>query len=148
MLKHGSSVARAIIALNNALGLNTVARGLLRSNEDKLEIHYYGLHREGEAISDILSANNVFLQEPDRTSAPYFNPQSLTDPHEFSAGLSEYEKYWEGGSLVIQQAIAAGLSDVFDSPGDPHQYEKLDINDKLITPLKRYLTREASTCLF
>lgn len=137
MLRYGSSVARAITALNNTPTISIATRCRLGPNEDQMEIQVYGKRHDGAAVGDVLSANNVFLQEPDKASAPYLNPQSLSHAHGSSADHSDDDAFRKSGSTALSRAMASELYDALGTTEVPDHFRQLDVNDKLLTPLKR-----------
>jgi hypothetical protein len=140
MLKHGSGIAKVIATLSNSPPMNITASGLLRLNECQLDIQLYGVQSDGAAVGAILSARNIFLQEPDQATSPYINPQNLTLIHGALDSLSDDANVWEMESKMRDPAMATKLYDAFGSAEPPSHFDTLDVNHKLLTPLKRYLT--------
>jgi hypothetical protein len=137
MLKYGSGIAGAIATLSNTLPTNITASGLLRQNEGQMDIQIYGLRSDGAAVGEILSARNIFLQEPDQASAPYLNPQGLSHLHGAPGSLSGNTKLWQMESTTLSPAIAAQLYNTFDFAEVTATFDEVDVNDKLLTSLKR-----------
>lgn len=138
MVKHGSDISSAITAIHNDSRTNSEVVGLLTPTGTQLEIQVYGSRSDGSVVSEILNARNIFLQEPGKGSAPYVNPQSFSSLHK-SLGNSLGDGM-EGNEVLNNNIMAAKLYDFLGSTNVPAQFRRVDISNKLMTPLKRYVT--------
>lgn len=120
-----------------------VARGNAPKNHcDELCIVVYGFNNDGEAIGDLLSQNNTYLQHPrayDRTVI-YNNPQYLVKPGskleapDDLVSVSTTALSTERKKAVLTQDQ---IVQVFDNAHGPQIYCEVPVSERLETRLKR-----------
>ena len=109
---------------------------------DELYIVVYGFNNDGEAIGDLLSQNNTYLQHPrvyDHTVI-YNNPQYLVKPGckleapDDSAAVSTTALSTERKKVVLTKDQVV---QVFDNAHGPQIYCEVPVSERLVTKLKR-----------
>ena len=106
-----------------------------------LEIVIYGFRGDGDAVGDLLSENELYLQHPNSidTFVTYINPQYLLKPgYELDLPMQVSDSL--SRNIQMDQAVISQMLRVFDEAIGPATFSEVEASKRLKTNLKSYVT--------
>lgn len=129
-------------AINDLLDLHKATIEAYIRQAGTASVTVYGLQEDAEAISAVLSKNRCFLQQPDSfdTNTVYRNPQWLGEAtHSNSTDWVDLLENDYQTTTLTSEAKSTVLR-LIDSASGPAEFRQVRISEKLLTPLKRYVS--------
>lgn len=133
-----STTAKAIKGLLD-LRKTTIQAYVLQNGT--ISVTVYGLQTDAEVIAAVLSENHYFLQQPDsfESATVYRNPQWLGETNRSNTTdwvdlvANDYQ------TTTLTSEAKSLVMTLIDSACGPADFRQVQISDKLLTSLKRYV---------